>query len=198
MSENETESGAAWEAIAGGHAMVAVDYAWALTHHLPQTAEHVFSDQPGQVVYGIEAYHAMHCLVSRFAPFPLPLPSPSKPLFTLIPSAHQCPPQKTIRRHYFNLKNNETPDRPLEHDLHCFDALRQSIMCAADDTLLAYTAPFQLGVNQVRRCRDWDALRDWAVDHTACYRDWEPPEGESRWGHCDGVGDGLPRGSLLW
>lgn len=86
---------------------------------------------------------------------------------------------------------------PMEHDMHCFDALRQHIMCMADDTLLYTAGHHDSGVNQTRMCSDWDALRRWATERTACYYDYEAPEGETRWGKCDGGKDGLPVGSLL-
>lgn len=88
-----------------------------------------------------------------------------------------------------------------EHDAHCFDSLRQDAMCHADDTLLYTSGHNDAGVNQTRLCKDWDALRDWATERTACYHDIElSPETQGwgdRLGHCDGGDDGLPRGSLL-
>ena len=93
-------------------------------------------------------------------------------------------------------------DWPTEHDMHCFDTLRQNIMCQADDTLLSTTGRRDAGMNQTRMCRDWDALRQWATEHTACYHDLVDPLGitshnDARFEKCDGGEDGLPRGSLL-
>lgn len=71
-------------------------------------------------------------------------------------------------------------------------------MCQADDTLQSSTGHRDAGRNQVRMCRDWDALREWATERTACYHDYiDMPKGETRWGKCDGGMDGLPVGSLL-
>ena len=89
------------------------------------------------------------------------------------------------------------PSWSVEHDMHCFDTLRQHIMCMADDTLLYSRGHRDTGMNQTRMCRDWDALRRWATEHTACYHDLEPQEGNRRWGRCDGGEDGLPVRSLL-
>ena len=106
--------------------------------------------------------------------------------------------QKYIRQHFISiLSSADPPAWSLEHDFHCFDAIRQQIMCHADDTLLYTTGHRDAGVNQTRQCRDWDALREWATERTACYFDYEAPIGETRWGKCDGGDDGLPRGSLL-
>ena len=84
-----------------------------------------------------------------------------------------------------------------DHDMHCFDALREHVMCQADDTLLWTSGHGTAGVNQTRQCRDWDALRDWATKNTACYHDFTPEKGQTRWGKCDHGVDGLPVNSLL-
>lgn len=81
--------------------------------------------------------------------------------------------------------------------MHCFDALRQHIMCMADDSFLYTRSHRDSGVNQLRMCRDWDALRQWVTDHTGCYHDFVPKKGETRWDKCDGGNDGLPVGSLF-
>lgn len=87
-------------------------------------------------------------------------------------------------------------DWRLDHDVHCFDSLRQSIMCTADDNLFYTTGHRDAGYGQVVHCKDWDALREWATERTACYHDFEG-EAAGHWGRCDGGEDGLPRGSLL-
>lgn len=84
----------------------------------------------------------------------------------------------------------------VEHDFHCFDSLRQHIMCNADDTLLHTTGNKDAGRGQTLLCRDWDALSTWAGERTSCYHDREPTSGEEGFGVCED-GDGLPIGSLL-
>ncbi len=79
---------------------------------------------------------------------------------------------------------------PEIHNDHCFDALRQSVMCAADDTLRYSFGAGTSNIAHDRKCRDWDALRDWAATRTACYDD-EPPVGSSPWGRCHGGSDGM-------
>lgn len=70
-------------------------------------------------------------------------------------------------------------------------------MCNADDTLLHTTGHQDAGHGQTLSCKNWDELREWAEDHTACYYDDEPMAelyGTSRpFLH----GDGLPTGSIL-
>ncbi|KAL8830370.1 MAG: hypothetical protein Q9191_001480 [Dirinaria sp. TL-2023a] len=62
------------------------------------------------------------------------------------------------------------------HVNHCLDAIRQDIMCNADDTP-RYTGFLpknpkvpSSGLGQVRMCRDWKKLERWAEEHSACYR----------------------------
>lgn len=65
-----------------------------------------------------------------------------------------------------------------EHVTHCLNALREEIVCNADDTLM-YTGPFNAeagkkephsGIGQVRMCNDWSKLDRFALDHSACFR----------------------------
>ncbi|KAL2071628.1 hypothetical protein VTL71DRAFT_12863 [Oculimacula yallundae] len=61
------------------------------------------------------------------------------------------------------------------HEYHCIDYIRQSILCAGDTTLdhaaivkgsdgvdrrLGFT-----GANSTHQCRDWDAIRTWAIEN---------------------------------
>ena len=62
MSQNETEAGQAWENIEAGHGLVAIDPRWASAQNLPATFEH--PKDPTKVVYVLEAYHHIHCVVS--------------------------------------------------------------------------------------------------------------------------------------
>lgn len=61
-------------------------------------------------------------------------------------------------------------DEKAVHINHCYDALRQEIQCRANDIPLY--APYQsklTGDGQFRLCRDWDALTEFAKEHTACW-----------------------------
>ncbi|KAG4429570.1 hypothetical protein IFR05_014945 [Cadophora sp. M221] len=61
------------------------------------------------------------------------------------------------------------------HEYHCIDYIRQAILCAGDTTLdyaeivtgsdgvqrrLGFT-----GANSTHQCRDWDAIRAWAIEN---------------------------------
>lgn len=52
--------------------------------------------------------------------------------------------------------------------------MRQYIMCKADNTPLYVFGDDTAGDEQYRKCNDWDALRDYATENSACYRDTPP------------------------
>jgi hypothetical protein len=62
MSKNRTEADYAWESINTGHGLVAIDKKWASEHKIVQSMTFPFN--PEQSLYVIEAYHAIHCIVS--------------------------------------------------------------------------------------------------------------------------------------
>jgi hypothetical protein len=57
-------------------------------------------------------------------------------------------------------------DHNLEHIQHCFDYLRQALMCAADSNLEDVTTKdggaSTLGWGSKRVCRDYEALKQWS------------------------------------
>ncbi|CCD52292.1 hypothetical protein BofuT4_P080870.1 [Botrytis cinerea T4] len=62
--------------------------------------------------------------------------------------------------------------RSHHHIIHCLDALRRDVICNADD-IPRFTTPDpvpETGHGQLRQCRNWDKLNDWAKEHNACYR----------------------------
>lgn len=52
------------------------------------------------------------------------------------------------------------------HSAHCFDYIRQTIMCAGDTTLEGKTEAGP-GWGSVHECVDYDALLGWANEHSA-------------------------------
>jgi hypothetical protein len=61
---------------------------------------------------------------------------------------------------------------PFEHQLHCVDALRQEVICNADDTprYTGFQPHKSSGLGQFRQCRNWKDLEAWAAENTACWR----------------------------
>jgi hypothetical protein len=75
-------------------------------------------------------------------------------------------------------RDNEHQTWPFGHVTHCLHVLREDATCNADDTP-RYTGHLHAqenhtmlfsGVGQTRMCRDWSQLRQFAVEHSACYR----------------------------
>ncbi|KAH7139071.1 hypothetical protein B0J11DRAFT_575005 [Dendryphion nanum] len=121
-------------------------------------------------VYLLEGYHLLHCITVVRKSFWEALHSTSN--FTFEP----------------------------QHAGHCIDQLRQYVICKADNTPLYSFGTLSTGDEQYRKCRSWDALREFATENSACYR--ETPEGvdeesfglEEHFGYCDGGYDGVRDG----
>lgn len=94
--------------------------------------------------------------------------------------------QKKIRRHVMQLNRGQVPFDHVLHVEHCMDALRQDIICHADDTPMYMwrdKAPGSLNLTaqgQVRMCRDWNALEKYVGDHPGCFAYLNETEGVSR------------------
>lgn len=61
MSDNLTEANEAWDGIEPGHGDVIIDPQYAAEHNLPPSIAH--PRHPDKLLYIIESYHAIHCLV---------------------------------------------------------------------------------------------------------------------------------------
>ncbi|KAF2176462.1 hypothetical protein K469DRAFT_698429 [Zopfia rhizophila CBS 207.26] len=121
-------------------------------------------------VYLLEAYHLIHCVT-------------------------------IIRKTFWEaIHGAETYTFNPPHAGHCIDMMRQYIMCKADNTPLYLFGDDTAGDEQYRKCNSWKALRDFATDHSACYRDTPPDADKStfslgaHFGFCDGGYDGLVQG----
>ncbi|KUJ12586.1 uncharacterized protein LY89DRAFT_722161 [Mollisia scopiformis] len=129
-----------------------------------------FPSDNSKNVYLLEAYHLLHCV-------------------------------GVIRKTFWeavNRADHYTFNPP--HSGHCLDMLRQYIVCKADTTPLYVFGDDTAGDEQYRKCNSWDALRQFATDNTACYRD--TPKGVDQstfpfgdhFGYCDGGYDGVKQG----
>ncbi|TRX96562.1 hypothetical protein FHL15_002464 [Xylaria flabelliformis] len=68
------------------------------------------------------------------------------------------------------------------HLLHC--------LCNADNTPLYTFGDHTAGDGQLHRCKDWQQLRSWAAENSACYRDSvEDILYKDHFGFCRGNGD---------
>jgi len=93
-----------------------------------------------QGLYVINAYHALHCLKNV---------------------------HRAIREYHFGLPQTLS----MMHITHCMDSLRGDIMCQADDSprYTTISKSPESAVGQIRQCRDWTKLEEWAASHTSCY-----------------------------
>jgi hypothetical protein len=85
-----------------------------------------------------------------------------------------------LRKSILEYRNKSLQTQHSLHIDHCLTALREDILCNADDTP-RYTGGDHTqagsGQDQVRLCRDWAKLDEWAKKWTACYR--EPELGDN-------------------
>ncbi|KAM0798338.1 hypothetical protein BDR22DRAFT_780321, partial [Usnea florida] len=128
----------------------------------------------------------------RQMPATMSLPSDSSKGVYIIDAYHQLHCLTIVRKTFYEISRNQSLTYPLGHSTHCFDSLRQYVMCTAGDTLLYSWGRNITGDGQLRKCRSWSALRDWAAENSACYRDSITPiPVNEHFGHCDGGTDGL-------
>jgi len=79
---------------------------------------------------------------------------------------------KVMRKAWSDNENSIPPTIASGHIYHCLDALRQDIMCRADDTPMpTILKPDQVGNGQVMMCRNFDKLVQWTQEpeHQSCY-----------------------------
>ncbi|GAP87165.1 hypothetical protein SAMD00023353_2301080 [Rosellinia necatrix] len=97
-------------------------------------------DPENKSLYHLNGHHGLHCL---------------RLIYTSISSYRASTPQKT----------------PFAHIMHCLDSIRQDIICAADDSPRYLTRNgSHSGESQVRFCRDFSKLNEWARERDACFR----------------------------
>ena len=177
-----------------------MDREWAKQRQWPESM-YLPSDH-SKGVYLLEAYHQLHCLVSLD-----PCCVAIRAIVTLLRDV-----QRILRKTFWEAAEHRPfTYHPSSHMEHCFDTLRQvrsklygrlerrlakrpvqSVMCNADNTPLYTFGDKTAGDGQLHRCRDWNELRKFASENTACYRDsvGDIPLGE-HFGYCDDGFDGL-------
>jgi len=106
-----------------------------------------------------------------------PLLRPVKKEAYMVSSMHQLHCLSTIMTSYAKLRHGDDESEMGYHIAHCFDYLRQGILCAGDSTLEGNNSATYPGVEipwgTAHRCVNWDALRDWADERTI----WNFPPG---------------------
>ncbi|KHN99589.1 uncharacterized protein MAM_02442 [Metarhizium album ARSEF 1941] len=118
----------------------------------------------------VAIFHQLHCLVRG--------PRPDRSLLTparLQGSHRRGPgadthPQYITYAAYWNARAGNFDDIPPEHLIHCWDYLRQSIMCAGDTSLewvhrLDKPPGQTSGWGYQHTCKNFDAIFDWTESH---------------------------------
>ncbi|RDW72844.1 hypothetical protein BP6252_06751 [Coleophoma cylindrospora] len=89
--------------------------------------------------------------------------------------------QNNYKEHYAPLGGDvsESKHHLFGHLDHCIDALRQFVMCQGDLNVFAFRFPFNDGdpwpdYTTPHVCRNYDSIRQWAVDHTVARGPDEP------------------------
>ena len=112
-------------------------------------------DGPG---YMLSAFHQLHCLVSQSTQSATHL-YPTDRVFFL--------PKSYLVQHFQQgYGGTNLTQEVAHHSAHCFDYIRQALMCAGDTTLEGKTEAGP-GWGSVHECVDYDALLGWANEHSA-------------------------------
>ena len=161
FGEDETIADQMWNSLSIDNGTVALDDSYVVQMRIPLSQRFPWDDSKG--IYLLNGFHSMHCLVRV---------SSMKSLKHVCEMSILISWQKTIRQVVLEFDRGLSRSESTEHVLHCLDALRQDIMCYADDTprYTGYQESGRSGTGQLRTCRDWSQLEHWAQQHTACWR----------------------------
>ena len=56
------------------------------------------------------------------------------------------------------------PPKSVHHDAHCFDYIRQGILCAGDTTIEGHTGDGH-GWGSEHQCKDIKSIQEWVDEH---------------------------------
>ena len=174
-SQNLTLAQEHWDAINFDAGMVYLSDEMAHSLNLPPSQP--FPWDESKSIYLLNGYHNLHCLVCQFVAL-----ADAALLMAII--------KQSIEFSLMDYHHGRDPSYPLQHIMHCLDALRDDVICHADETP-RYTTPTAdpvSGIGQLRQCRDWNKLEAWAKKHSGCWRyvdvTWDNGSELMRWMHC--------------
>ncbi|KAK0708463.1 hypothetical protein B0H67DRAFT_495483, partial [Lasiosphaeris hirsuta] len=92
----------------------------------------------------------------------------------MISMFHQLHCLYMTRAGYFAARSGNLDDVNVPHLMHCWDYLRQGIMCSADTTLewLAPEDTGSTGWGYRHTCKDFGAIYAWAEEHRLTDNKW--------------------------
>ncbi|KAK2601509.1 hypothetical protein N8I77_010956 [Diaporthe amygdali] len=108
-------------------------------------------------VFTVAAPHQVHCLVCSLQNIALARKAGLVKLTEIAP-------QGAILADNGAVRNGLPPTADVEHIIHCFNYVRQTLMCFADATTEGhgYEDPDGPVIGVDHMCRDYHALRSWA------------------------------------
>ncbi|KAK7923739.1 hypothetical protein PG985_007810 [Apiospora marii] len=123
--------------------------------HLEEKTQPLSHDPDNRYVLGLDVFHDLHCL-------------------------------NMLRKHllpdyYPEHRNASSTENGFMHIMHCVDALRQSIMCNVDLSIIPFQAMpqwneewkfYQPQIVGDHMCRNFEAVQDWAREH-AMADEWD-------------------------
>lgn len=118
-------------------------------------------NDPGYYVVELNVFHQLHCLVSQ-----------SMSSTGIIERTLSYNFQNMIRKRLY-APEDFAPDHQLmgiEHLEHCYDDIRQSLMCNADITPLPWTWVEEEQASKevaevAHTCRNYDTIKSWAIEN---------------------------------
>ena len=131
---------------------------------LPRVQRFSWDDTKG--IYHLNAFHDLHCLIS--------------PSFLELDPCILIAAVEIATAFDQESRDGLAQSGSYSYHLHCLNAFREDIICNADDTP-RYTGLDQptgfSGFGQIRQCRNWIRLEEWAKEHTACWPEvnYTPP-----------------------
>ncbi|TVY84313.1 Phenylalanine aminomutase (L-beta-phenylalanine forming) [Lachnellula suecica] len=145
VNENRTLEDEAWDKLIPETGLVALTDEFVQSKGLLPAQRWPWDDTKG--IYLLNGFHNLHCL-------------------------------HVARHTVLSAYDNRPLTYPLEHVSHCLSVLLEEVMCNADDTP-RYTGSLNAeagkarptsGIGEVRMCKDWSKLEDFAVEHSACFK----------------------------
>lgn len=107
-------------------------------------------------MYFVNAYHSLHCVVSQGHSI-------------LMQRADNS--ENTLHQIIYELDNGLPLTLSVRHADHCLNTLKADAICHADDTPRTSFKeyPGHTGAGQVRMCRNWKKLEEWADQRSGCW-----------------------------
>lgn len=122
---------------------------------IPKSVDYPWDQSKG--IFATAGMHSLHCLVSSN-------------FYNAISLEMLMKMKKAIYQMHYEYREDLNQTYPEEHMLHCFDTIREDIMCHADETPRYIAADgASTGVGQYRKCRDWNAYERWVAEHRSCF-----------------------------